>query len=69
MIATTLLLQTPIANADQFNGFLLFGYFVMWAIGMLYLGYLYNRQRNLRQDMALLKRLLRQKEDAEKSDN
>lgn len=63
MLAFTILLQTAVGNADQFNGYLLFGYFVMWVIGMLYLGYLYNRQRNMRQDMALLKRLLQEDEE------
>lgn len=63
MIALTILLQTALDDPDAFNGFLLFGYFVMWVIGMLYVGYLYNRQRNMRQDTALMKRLLQDEDE------
>lgn len=38
--------------------YLLLGYAAMWAIALLYVITLANRQRNLKQDIQLLKQLL-----------
>ena len=54
----TVLLQTPIGDPNQFNNFLIFGFVVSWLIGMSYLLYLNNSQRNIEKDIELLKRLL-----------
>lgn len=51
----TILLQ-DIAN--QFNNYLALGYFVMWVSAMAYVISLYVRQRNLKQDIDLMKRIL-----------
>lgn len=56
------LLQTPIQDADKFNNFLIFGFVVMWLIGLAYLLYLHNRQRNVSQDLDLLQRVLDEQE-------
>lgn len=50
-------------DPDRFNSFLLLGYGVMWLVGAVYVITLVNRQRNVRQDLELLKRLLSE-EDA-----
>ena len=57
LLATTFL-QTAIENPSQFNGYLVLGYGVMWLIGLIYLLYLYNRQRNAREDIRVLKKIL-----------
>lgn len=57
-LLATVLLQTAIEDASQFNGYLVLGYGVMWAIGLIYLLYLYNRQRNAREDIRVLKKIL-----------
>ena len=58
------LLQTAIEDPNKFNGYLILGYGVMWVIGILYLGYLYNRQRNAREDIHVLQKILRAESDA-----
>jgi hypothetical protein len=50
-------------DANQFNGFLLLGYAVMWLITMVYVGSLYFRQRNLRRDIELLNRVLQEDDE------
>ena len=65
MQMTALALQTGI-DSNQFNGFLLLGYGVMWLIMMVYVASLYFRQRNLRRDIELMKRIL-QEDDEELS--
>ncbi len=63
MIYLTILLQTPIDDANKFNGYLLLGYGVMWLIGMAYMLYLYSRQRNIREDVRVLQTLLENEND------
>jgi hypothetical protein len=58
MLLLTILLQTPIDDPNEFNSFLILGYVAMWLIGMAYLVYLLNRQRNISQDIRVLRQLL-----------
>jgi CcmD family protein len=60
----TILLQGPIADPMQFNNYLVLGYVVMWLIGTGYVVSLAVRQRNLQKDVAMLKRLLQEDEEA-----
>lgn len=50
-------------DPNRFNNFLLLGYAVMWIIGSFYVITLYNRQRNLRQDIRTLRQLLDEDEE------
>ncbi len=50
-------------DPNQFNNFLLLGYAVMWIVGVFYVITLYNRQRNLRQDIHTLRQLLDEDEE------
>ncbi|MCB8991677.1 MAG: hypothetical protein H6664_14390 [Ardenticatenaceae bacterium] len=58
------LLQT-ISDPNQFNGYLVLGYVVMWLIGLVYVVSLITRQRNLQQDIQLMQRLLEEDEMAD----
>jgi hypothetical protein len=62
-----LLAQTQIGDPNRFNQFLLLGYGVMWIVAMVYLLNIANRQRNLRQEIALMRRLLEEDEARERS--
>jgi hypothetical protein len=62
-----LLAQTQISDPNRFNQFLLLGYGVMWIVAMVYLLNIANRQRNLRQEIALMRRLLEEDEAGERS--
>lgn len=62
IIFLTILLQTSAQNANRFNDFLLLGYGVMWLVAVVYLLNLANKQRNLRQDIHLMRRLLEEDE-------
>jgi len=53
-------------NPDTFNNYLMLGYTVMVVIGLVYIVSLAIRQRNLRQDIQLMERLLQ--DDEESSD-
>ena len=59
----TILLQSQSEIANQFNGYLILGYFAMWVIGIVYVVSLISRQRNLHQDIQLLQQLLRDDEE------
>ncbi|MBP8002385.1 MAG: hypothetical protein KA314_23380 [Chloroflexi bacterium] len=50
-------------DPNLYNNFLLLGYAVMWIIGVVYIISLYNRQRNLRQDIHTLRQLLDEDEE------
>ena len=52
------LLQT--GEANRFNAYLIGGYIAMSAFCLIYMLYLYVRQRNLQQDIALLTQLLQE---------
>lgn len=65
MIGTLLspLLQGSV-DPNLFNGYLLLGYIVMWVIGMIYVISLTARQRNLKQDIELMERILQEDDEA-----
>ena len=54
------LAQVQIDDPNRFNIYLIGGYAVMSSISLIYMLYLTARQRNLRNDIALLRQLLRE---------
>ena len=67
MFATSLFLNIAWQSSvtpNTFNNYLTLGYFVMGAIGLVYIVSLAVRQRNLRQDIKLMERLLQDDEEA-----
>lgn len=56
------------ADPDRFNNFLLLGYAVMWLVCAAYVISLANRQRNVRQDLELLERILNEEGEADERD-
>jgi len=60
-------LSTLAQNLDpnKFNNFLILGYFVMWLIVMAYIFILLNMQKNARDDIRLMKQLLKEDEETE----
>ncbi len=54
--------QTVSEIANQFNGYLMLGYFVMWFIVVIYIITLVVRQRNLKQDLQLMQQILQENE-------
>lgn len=56
LLLTTFLQTADVAN--RFNNYLVLGYFVMWLIAMVYIVSLAVRQRNLKQDLQLMGRIL-----------
>ncbi len=48
--------------ANQFNNYLLLGYFVMWLMGVIYVSTLFVRQRNLKADIRLMQQILQDDE-------
>ena len=56
-------LQSSI-DPDRFNNYLILGYGVMGVIGLVYIVSLAVRQRNLRQDIQLMDRLLQDDEES-----
>ena len=57
---TTLLQTADVAN--QFNNYLVLGYFVMWLIAVVYIASLAIRQRNLKQDLQLMGQILQEEQ-------
>jgi hypothetical protein len=57
---STLLQTADVAN--RFNNYLILGYFAMWAVAMVYIASLAIRQRNLKQDLQLMRRILQEDE-------
>jgi hypothetical protein len=70
MLAAELLLpvlrQAEPIDPNHFNLYLIGGYFVMWVIAMIYIYSLANRQRNVKEEVKLLRQLL---EDDEEHNN
>ena len=60
-----LLMQAEIFDPNRFNNFLVLGYFVMWLIVMAYIFILSNIQKNAREDINLMKQLLKEDEETE----
>lgn len=50
-------------GANQFNNFLVLGYAVMGLIALIYIASLYFRQRNLKRDLELMKRILQEDDE------
>lgn len=61
-ILLTAVWQIGVTNPDGFNPYLLLGYIVMGVIGVAYVVYLFNRQRNATQDLRVLRQLLEEDE-------
>lgn len=53
--------------SNEFNGYLILGYGVMWVIFFGYILSLASRQRNLRQDIQLLHQVLQEEAEEEAS--
>lgn len=64
-ILLNILLQIQIDDPNKFNGYLILGYIVMWLAFMVYIVALANKQRNTKQDIQLLQKLLREDEETE----
>jgi hypothetical protein len=56
--------QTGLADPNKFNHFMILGYIVMWIIAMVYILSLANRQRNVKEEVELLRQLLEEDEEA-----
>lgn len=54
-----------IFDPNRFNNYLILGYFVMWLIVMAYIFILSNKQKNARDDIKLMKQLLKEDEETE----
>lgn len=61
-LVLTILLQSGIDDPNRFNNYLILAYAVMWLIGTGYVVSLIMRQRNLRQDLRLMRQLLQEHE-------
>ena len=62
MVSNDLLRAAQDFDLNQYNNYLILGYFVMWAAVMIYIGILANKQRNAKEDLKLLTELLREDE-------
>ena len=62
-VMVTAVFQAASDIANQFNGYLMLGYFVMWIIVMVYIITLIVRQRNLKQDLELMQQILQNHEE------
>jgi CcmD family protein len=49
-------------DPSRFNDYLLLAYGVMWLVVIVYIANLANKQRNLQQDIQLMRRLLEEDE-------
>ena len=58
----TILLQPGVENPDIFANYLTLGYVLMWGAAFVYMISLWSRQRNTKQDLQLLRRLLEEDE-------
>lgn len=48
--------------ANQFNNYLMLGYFAMWLMGVIYVISLVVRQNNLKKDIQLMQQILQDDE-------
>jgi hypothetical protein len=72
MIQSIILFNTLLETAQQidvnkYNNYMILGYFAMWAIVMVYILILTNRQRNIREDIKLMTELLREDEEQDEA--
>jgi hypothetical protein len=63
VLLTALVALQPATQPDQFNGYLLLGYGVMWLIFMIYIASLYLRQRNVHRDIELMEQILQEDDE------
>jgi CcmD family protein len=54
-------------DPSRFNDYLIMGYAVMWIVAIVYIASLANKQRNLRQEIKLMQRLLEEDEGDSRS--
>ena len=59
-----LFVQAGLADPNKFNHFMILGYVAMWIIAMVYILSLANRQRNVKEEVELLRQLLEEDEEA-----
>lgn len=59
------LIQSGLFDPNQFNGYMILGYVVMWVIVMIYILILANRQRNVKEEVELLQQLLKEDEESQ----
>lgn len=58
-----LFIQAGIDDPNTFNHFMILGYVAMWIIAMVYILSLANRQRNVKEEVELLRQLLEEDEE------
>lgn len=58
-----LFMQAGIDDPNTFNHFMILGYVAMWIIAMVYILSLANRQRNVKEEVELLRQLLEEDEE------
>ena len=61
-VILTILAQSDIADPNQFNGYLILAYAVIGLIWLVYVLSLFVRQRNVQQDLKLMRQLLEEDE-------
>lgn len=54
-------------DPNQFNGYLILGYIIMWLIGVVYVASLFVRQRNLQQDLKLMEQIVEEEDEMPRS--
>lgn len=67
LLQSELTALAQIFDPDKFNSYLILGYIVMWVIVMIYVFLLWNKQRNSKEDIQLMKQLLMEDEETESS--
>lgn len=65
LIFLNIFFQSSVGDPNRFNNYLMLGYGVMWLIGMVYVASLLIRQRNVQQDLELMRRILEDEETAD----
>ena len=55
-------------DVNKYNNYLILGYVAMWAVVMVYLLILANKQKNAREDLRLLAELLKEDEERLRED-
>ncbi len=66
MVLLSILWQEGRDVANEFNGYLILGYGIMWVIALAYIVSLASRQRNLQQDIQLLHKVLQEEAEEER---
>lgn len=56
--------QSTVVDPNGFNNYLILAYIAIWLVAMIYLAIMANRERNAKQELALMKQLL--EEDSRK---